>query len=882
MVRLITYRVTEFLGAFSMSSSVESTYESQPGPNDRAEFSRLDTEKTVIRQDELLDAPSVPPSQDRPFSLVGFRQSASQLIGQQLDHFLIESLVGTGGMGAVFRGRDMKLDREVAIKVVPIADRGAEAMRRFRFEAQSAAKLDHPNIARVYYVGETEHWSYIVFEFVEGTNLRELVVKKGLLSIDDAVCLTRQVAESLQHAFERKVVHRDIKPSNILVTQAGQAKLVDMGLARTTELDKSTNDLTASGVTLGTFDYISPEQAHDPRQADVRSDIYSLGCTLYFLLTGQPPFPEGTALQKLLMHGTKMPEDPRLFRTDISDSMIAILRKMMAKKPSDRYQVPIDLIHDLRTLADMEGLVWASASDNTANLPAAAQRTWFEATIPLLISLAAIFGTTLWLQSSSYLSATFPIPKVDFPEVASASSDSELERKGEEFTHANTVKPAEPATKATATATGELSTLVNSSPLPKTTPASSLNPSDRDTVIVDPDSMSDRSKGSLIVRSLEQAIELAANQSQINKIVIKSMSLSTSLASLKSTMSVNSNLTIQSDAGLRCQWSIEGSESLTDPVSSLAWIECIGNQLVLQDIDVIWRPHSMSRRRSLFSVRSNALLQLKNCSITVPYDPSPFSSASLDATIALQGATLPSIVVLDTGLQDNFGDALASNATKLPARISCTQLFVRGQCDWLRVLSPIRTEVQMGNCWLAIAGSMLDMNGSRTAVRTGMPLRMDFRNVTAYSQRAWMKVSLSNSQPFPIPFVRTARECVFAGSKSYIEWNASECDDWEVWDQSDNGNELSRWIDLRGKDNVYDSLTLSDFLTVKLSNGNLEQIGIGIDASLVNEERGLETISSWKKKPVLEPSRIHETTFEALEWNRNAFHPGFQSVNPEP
>ncbi len=878
MVRLRTFWVTEYFNAFSMSSSVESTYENHPGPNDRAEFSRLDTEKTVIRQDELLEAPSLVPGQDRPFSLVGFRQSASQLIGQQLDHFLIESLVGTGGMGAVFRGRDLKLDREVAIKVVPIADRGAEAMRRFRVEAQSAAKLDHPNIARVYYVGETAHWSYIVFEFVEGTNLRELVVKKGLLSIDDAVCLTRQVAESLQHAFERKVVHRDIKPSNILVTQSGQAKLVDMGLARTTELDKSTNDLTASGVTLGTFDYISPEQAHDPRQADVRSDIYSLGCTLYFLLTGQPPFPEGTALQKLLMHGTKMPEDPRLFRADISDSMIAILRKMMAKKPSDRYQVPIDLIHDLRTLAEMEGLVWASASDNTANLPAAAQRTWFEATIPLLISLAAIFGTTLWLQSSSYLSATFPIPKVDFPDVASASSDAELEVKRIEGPPIkNADKLVEPSTKTTTT--GEA---VSSNYLPKTVPVSSPDPSDRDTIVVDPDALSDRNKGSMIVRSLEQAIELAANQSQINKIVIKSLTISTSLASLKSTMSVNSNLTIQSDVGQRCQWSIDGSESLTDPVSSLAWIECIGNQLVLQDMDVIWRVNSMSRRRSFFSVRSNALLQLKNCSITVQYDTSPYSSASLDATTVLQGATLPSIVVLDAGLQDNFGDPMASSAGKLPARITCTQLYVRGQCDWLRVPSPIRTEVQMGNCWLAIAGSMLDMNGSRTAVRTGMPLRMDLRNVTAYSQRAWMKVNLSNSQPFPIPFVRTAKECVFAGSKSYIEWNASECDDWEIWDQSDKGNELSRWIDLRGKDNVYDSMTLSDYLTVRLNNGSLEQIGIGTDANLVSEERGLETMSSWKKRPALEPSRIHETTFEALEWNRNAFHPGYQSFNPEP
>ena len=125
-----------------MSSSVESTFEGQPEPNPLDGLSRFDAEKTVIRQAELLQDAADP---IRTASLVGFRQSAAQLIGHQLDHFLIESLVGTGGMGAVFRGRDTKLDREVAIKVVPIADRGAEAMRRFRVEAQSAAKLDHPD-----------------------------------------------------------------------------------------------------------------------------------------------------------------------------------------------------------------------------------------------------------------------------------------------------------------------------------------------------------------------------------------------------------------------------------------------------------------------------------------------------------------------------------------------------------------------------------------------------------------------------------------------------------------------------------------------------------------------------------------------------------------
>lgn len=859
-----------------MSSSVESTFENTPGANHEIGSARMDTdtEKTVIRQNELMDAPSLDTGTDRHFSNLAFRQSASQLLGQQLDHFRIESLVGTGGMGAVYSGRDLKLDREVAIKVVPIADRGAEAMKRFRVEAQSAAKLDHPNIARVYYVGETEYWSYIVFEFVEGTNLRELVVKKGLLSIDDAVCLTRQVAEALQHAHERKVVHRDIKPSNILVTQSGQAKLVDMGLARTTELDKSTNDLTASGVTLGTFDYISPEQAHDPRQADVRSDIYSLGCTLYFLLTGQPPFPEGTALQKLLMHGTKMPEDPRFFRSDISDSLIAILRKMIAKKPADRYQIPTDLIHDLQTLAELEGLVWASALDNTTTLPVASQRSWLEATLPLFISLVAILGATVWLDRNSHLSATFPIPRVGLPDLMSQQGLPSNDAPGDAKGTINTVdKMADPTKRVTLANQGTVALAT----VPETAAAMSTDQIDRETLFVDSDASSDREKANGTVRTLEHAFELAIAQPQINKIVLKSPSITTSLLSLKSIVSLHSNLTIQAQAGQRCHWIIDGSDSASESVSSLAWFECNSGQIAIQDIDLVWRAGSMSRRRSLFSVRSGALLQLKNCSITVLFEPLTFGAVSLESSNAAQGTTLPSIFVIESGLQDSFAEAGSGNGVKQPARITCNQVSVRGQCDLLKLSGPIRAEVQIGNSWFAITGSMFELSGSRSALRTGVPLRMDLRNVTAYTQRAWMRVSLSNVQPFPIPFVRTAKECVFTGCKSYIEWNASECDDWEVWGQSNDGQEMSRWIDLRGIDNVYDGLSLSDFLTVKLSNGVQEQIELGTDANIVSDERGLETVASWKKRPLFDANRLHEVTAESIELNRNAFHPGFQS-----
>ena len=146
-----------------------------------------------------------------------------------------------------------------------------------------------------------------------------------------------QVADALAHAAERNVVHRDIKPSNLLITPAGQAKLIDMGLARLREVDAAAADLTASGVTLGTFDYISPEQARDPRNTDVRSDIYSLGCTFFFMLTGRPPFLGGTMLQKLLQHQADQPPDLRQFRPELPEDVNRILRKMLAKDPGHRY-----------------------------------------------------------------------------------------------------------------------------------------------------------------------------------------------------------------------------------------------------------------------------------------------------------------------------------------------------------------------------------------------------------------------------------------------------------------------------------------------------------------------------------------------------------------
>ncbi|RMF39832.1 MAG: serine/threonine protein kinase [Planctomycetota bacterium] len=357
---------------------------------------------------------------NRPAASVGeFYQSmplarlASLLEGRRLDHFIVEQMIGGGGMGAVFRGRDERLDRIVAIKVVPAARRDAETLRRFRLEAQAAAKLDHPNIARVYYVGQADQWNYIVFEFIDGVNLRDLVAMHGPLSIDDAVYYTRQVAEALEHAHQRGVVHRDIKPSNILITANGVAKVVDMGLARHTAVDRSTADETASGITLGTFDYISPEQARNPRDADVRSDLYSLGCTLFYMLTGNPPFPEGTALQKLLNHGSLPPPDPRAWRDDISDQLYAIMMKLMAKQPSDRYQKPVDLVNDLMLLAEVENLPRSQTPGTILMAPTVAQRSLLETNLPWVFALAFLLGSALWLQVQD-VSSRFSLPPLNF------------------------------------------------------------------------------------------------------------------------------------------------------------------------------------------------------------------------------------------------------------------------------------------------------------------------------------------------------------------------------------------------------------------------------------------------------------------------------------
>lgn len=317
--------------------------------------------------------------------------------GQLLAHFLLEETLGVGGMATVVRAKDTTLDRLVALKILPpsmAAD--SENVQRFHNEARAAAKLDHESIARVYSFGSDQGLHFIAYEFVEGETLRARIEREGRLPVNDVLQLALEIGRGLVHAADRGVVHRDIKPSNILLSSAGPAKLVDMGLARSLQLNVK-DGLTHSGVTLGTFDYISPEQALDPRTVDCRSDLYSLGCTLYHALTGQSPVPQGTALRKLQAHQHDAPVDPLELNPALPPEIGELLARLMAKQPTDRMQHPRELV---AWLENWLGQATKYLPPTPPTLPAAGREQVDRRALLLLLGLLLMLGTaalTHWL-----------------------------------------------------------------------------------------------------------------------------------------------------------------------------------------------------------------------------------------------------------------------------------------------------------------------------------------------------------------------------------------------------------------------------------------------------------------------------------------------------
>lgn len=305
-----------------------------------------------------------------------------------LGSYVLLERIGEGGMGAVFKAKNWKLERLCAVKVIrkeKLAN--DDSVRRFAREIEAASKLDHPNVVRAYDAAEANGACFFVMEYVSGVNLSRLIKENGPTPPALACEYIRQAALGLQHAHERGLVHRDIKPGNLLLARtsgAGVVKVLDMGLARLNgeDGDEATR-LTETGDLVGTIDYMSPEQSKAAQTADVRSDLYSLGCTFYYLLVGKAPFAGGTTTEKLLKHQTERPKPIEEFRSDVPPAVTQVIYKLLAKKPEDRYQTPAELAERLRVLqADPNlwktsaGMPVKSASDSSSNTAALSSQYW--------------------------------------------------------------------------------------------------------------------------------------------------------------------------------------------------------------------------------------------------------------------------------------------------------------------------------------------------------------------------------------------------------------------------------------------------------------------------------------------------------------------------
>ncbi len=266
---------------------------------------------------------------------------------KSIGKYAIKNILGVGAMGTVYLAFDTQLKRNVALKILSQDKaKNLTLVKRFHSEAQAAARLQHENIVKTFDAGEAHRQLYIALEYVEGTNVDQLIIKHGSVSIKRSLHIVKQVTQALRHAYEQGIVHRDIKPSNLLITRDGTVKLADMGLARLID-ESSETRITRVGTTVGTVDYMSPEQTRDSKSADVRSDIYSLGCTWYEMLIGSPPFPEGSLTNKMYAHATKARPDLRTINPDIPAATAVVLNRMMAIEPADRYQTPTELLDAL-------------------------------------------------------------------------------------------------------------------------------------------------------------------------------------------------------------------------------------------------------------------------------------------------------------------------------------------------------------------------------------------------------------------------------------------------------------------------------------------------------------------------------------------------------
>lgn len=764
---------------------------------------------------------------------------AAMLEGKQLDHFSVEQMIGGGGMGAVFRGLDERLARTVAIKVIPGSKRDADTLRRFRLEAQAAARLDHPNIARVYYIGEAEQWNYIVFEFIDGVNVRDLVTMEGPLTVDDAVYYTRQIAEALQHAHDRGVVHRDVKPSNILVTAGGIAKVVDMGLARSTSIDKSSADATASGITLGTFDYISPEQARDPRDADVRSDLYSLGCSLFYMLTGNPPFPDGTALQKLLNHGSVPPPDPSAWRDDISDQLYEIIMKLMAKQPANRYQRPADLINDLLLLADAEELP-KSQTTNGAFLinTALMQRSLLETNLPWMVAFAFLLGSTLWLQSVQAISNGVNWRELPFGN-ALVAPDASLEREEENsqaVSRLDTV-PGLPTTEVQPVPPSEVAT--NSA-------------QQVDVVVVSevrPDDVAYESWESSLYRAVRAQADSGGEVEVRGRVVLdRPIYLS------------NAEVVIQGKPGTGAK--LEISASMLSEVSEWGGaIEVDSGSIQLRGLEIAAAAtdyFSSSRRVGVFRLTGDSTLGLRDAFLTIQGNSE--GSEAVAAILAVERSSETSAAFQPKAYQ------------KISVEVKDT--VVRGEATFLGVRAnhsmPNRFELNVDNSLMVLGGLVVDLTtDSRRESTIDRNIRILCEQSTFVASGGFMRLDFSRLSEPSICVNRTSNRCVFQSDSTGAHVVA-------IGGAKRLGLSETNCLLLKGTDNAYDAQLEVFARSYDRTQNLISELRFDdIPRDAWFAERGNERQIPWEQAP---PSGVSYSRVDLRDYDieSGVFAPGFR------
>ena len=333
---------------------------------------------------------------------------AGRSTGFKIDRYVLLELIGQGGMGRVYLARDSRLNRRVAIKILsPERVNNPRAIARFHREALVGAQLQHENLVRVYDEGESHGRCYLVMEYIEGRNIGQMISEGGPISPAIAARLARQVALGLEHAQRKGLIHRDVNPYNILVTRDGVAKLTDLGLA----IDLSDQDrVTRDGATVGTFDYVSPEQARHSHNVDTRSDIYSLGCSLYHMLSARVPYPTASLPEKLFGHQAAEAEPLTALVPGIPPGLAAVVVKTMRKSPQDRYATPLELALALEPFIDDPSL--GSAGDDTPSIR----------TLTAAAALAAALTASRSTSSSTELPSRDPgLASTGFP--ASPSPD---------------------------------------------------------------------------------------------------------------------------------------------------------------------------------------------------------------------------------------------------------------------------------------------------------------------------------------------------------------------------------------------------------------------------------------------------------------------------